>query len=210
MILLTGVLALGVVLYLTRGRSAPPPAGEVLGGGQATPTAVPYEPGAPAEATAGPALAATPSPTSSALLLPARTPAVTPRSEAGGVVVPLEPTPTPTPIPRPPTATPTPPIVAVFKAREKVKFGVSPEEAHVIINGHDIGIADDWDDMGGGKSWRFPSVPGVYWVRFELKGYRSTWIKIIADPDAKDKTAEVDTELKKAKHHHEDDTKDDD
>lgn len=201
-ILALGVGALAVALVLSRSRSAAPPAGDVLGGPQLASTALPAIPGTAPEAAApavttlpvGPAVSPSPLVSKTPTALPA-----TPSPVPGELAVPFVPTATPTPWP--PTPTPTPPIVAVFRAREKVKFNVSPEDAHVIINGHDIGKADDWDDMGGGESWRFPGVPGVYWVRFELEGYRTTWIKLIADPDAKDKTADVDTELKKAKDH---------
>ena len=95
------------------------------------------------------------------------------------------------------TATPTPPVRHTYLAREKVKFDVSPDSAHVIINGRDIGEADDWDDRGGGRKWEFPRVPGVYWVHLQRRHYKSMWVKIIADSEAKDKTAEVEVELEK-------------
>lgn len=203
LILVAGVVALATALYVARPRGVPLPVGEVLNEAPPTPTTgAADEPVATVTLEPAPAASPTvPRVASQGGALPAAPPGA-PVSEPSIDVVAEVPTGTPVPTSPPPTATPTPPIVAVFKAREKVTFNVSPEDARVIINGHDIGQADDWDDMGGGKAWKLPEVPGVYWVRFELEKYRSTWIKVIADPEAKDKTADVDTELEKVDKDH--------
>jgi len=99
------------------------------------------------------------------------------------------------PTEEPPTATPTPPIEKVFTCEKGAKFSVSPEDAEVWIEGKKIGTADDWDDMGGGKVFKF-SQPGSYYVRLALKGYKTAWIKIVVKSDAKEDVANVDTELK--------------
>ena len=85
-------------------------------------------------------------------------------------------------------------ITETFKCREAAKFSFSPDEAHVIVNGHDIGTADDWDDMGGGEMLKLKK-PGNYRVELKLKGYQTTWIEIVVDPKAKEKVCDVDTDL---------------
>ncbi len=117
-----------------------------------------------------------------------------PRDSATAVPVVL-PTMVPTAIP---TAVPTaaPAVVATFQCRSGAEFNVSPEEAEVTVEGRVIGIADDWDGMGGGEVFTFPG-PGVYYVRLSLDGYRTAWVKVIVSPDAEDDVADIDTELEK-------------
>lgn len=97
-----------------------------------------------------------------------------------------------------PLPTPTPPVEEVFTCSKGADFNVSPEDAVVTINGKTIGIADDWDNKGGGKTFFF-SAPGFYYVRFTLEGYKTTWIKIVVEPTAKDEIADIDTELAEEK-----------
>jgi hypothetical protein len=86
------------------------------------------------------------------------------------------------------------PVDGVFECKRGVEFHVSPEEAMVEVNGHQIGKADDWDGMGGGQVFFFPH-PGVYLARFTLEGYRSALVRIIVRPAAKLEVVKVDTEL---------------
>jgi len=113
----------------------------------------------------------------------------------------MAPTPTPTPratrtpIPEPTAVPPTaPPVVATFRCQKGADFNVSPEDATVEINGKVIGIADDWDGKGGGKTYMFDR-PGTYYVKLSMIGYPTTWIRIIVSPDAEDEIADVDTEI---------------
>lgn len=185
LILLAGVIALVVAVYLVQRRH--PPAGEaLLGQGSIVPT--------PSAVDSGYALMPPPV---GAVITPV---AAAPTPEVmGGLSFPTpgfdaEPTPLPAP-PPPPTATPTPPIVAVFEAREAARFDVSPDDAEISVNGKVIGKADDWDDRCGGELYEFER-PGVYYVKLTLKGHRTTWVKIVVSEDAGEKVAKVDTELK--------------
>jgi len=75
-----------------------------------------------------------------------------------------------------------------------VEFHVSPEETVVSIDGRRIGIADDWDGSGGGRAYDF-RAPGTYYARLSLRGYRTTWIKIVARPGAEEEIVDVTTSL---------------
>jgi len=59
-----------------------------------------------------------------------------------------------------------------------------------------IGIADDWDGVGGGQKYLI-RVPGEYYSRFTLAGYEPAWVKILISPNAKEQFCDVDTKLKK-------------
>lgn len=171
-ILGAGIVAVVAALVLVR--TSQPPAGQALLG---APSPTPR----PAGERWGPSLSAAASPTGTSALAGLAMPVGSPAPEA----LPAAP---------PPTPTPTPPIVAVFKTREAARFDVSPDEAELEVNGAAIGTADDWDDRGGGKLFEFDR-PGTYYVRMALKGYRTTWVKIVVAKDASDKVAKVDTEL---------------
>ena len=96
-----------------------------------------------------------------------------------------------------PAAAPAAPAVklaGVFEASRGAEFHVDPEDTLVTIDGNVLGIADDWDGMGGGKQWVAPG-PGEYLVKLTLEGYQTTWIKIVIQPGAKRKFADVDTDL---------------
>lgn len=108
-----------------------------------------------------------------------------------------QPTPTPAATPTPtPAPTPTPPIVEEFLCRESVEFHVSPDKAMVTLDGIDIGIADDWDGVAGGRPYVFPG-PGVYYARFTLDRYEAAWVKITVSPDAPDTMAKIKTRLRR-------------
>ena len=80
-----------------------------------------------------------------------------------------------------------------YECSEGVEFHVDPEEALVTVNGQVLGIADDWDDRGGGQEWQ--PGPGIYSVKVEASGLPTGWAKIIIRPDARNETCKVDLEL---------------
>lgn len=87
-----------------------------------------------------------------------------------------------------------PPFTETYYCSRGAKFQVSPEDAMIEINGARIGIADDWDDSGGGETYMF-SKTGTYYCKFTLHGYYPAWIRIIVGPGAEDEVVEVETEL---------------
>lgn len=155
-----------------------------------TPTAVQVMPLPPATATVPPT--ARPRPT------PRPTPAWA-RDEP--TVAPTIPPPVPTPvIPPTPTVAPkptSPPISEIYACTRGAEFDVDPEEALVTINGTILGIADDWDDAGGGQTYFFPG-PGRYLVKLSHPGYITTWVRISVSQYAEDEVVEVDTELEES------------
>jgi len=183
-----GLLAVVVALLLLR--RTPPPAGEALLGGPAVaPTAAVELPQGAAPAPTAPATpTATATPTR-----PAPTPVEAP-TQAPPVVV----APPPTEPPPPPTPTPTPPIEATFVCSSGAEFHVNPEEAEVTLNGRMIGLADDWDDAGGGRTWIFEH-PGTYYARLSAAGRRTAWVKLVVEPGARDEVCNVDLKLAKIK-----------
>ncbi len=108
----------------------------------------------------------------------------------------MPPTPSPTSAPTPTVApAPTsPPISEIFACTRGAEFDVEPEEALVTINGTVLGIADDWDDAGGGQTYYFPG-PGRYLVKLSCPGYKTTWIRVSVSQYAEDEVVEIDTEL---------------
>ncbi len=88
------------------------------------------------------------------------------------------------------------PISKTYECRESAVFNVDPEEAEVTVDGHRIGTADDWDDAGGGKKYKFQS-PGVHIVKLSLEGYETMWLKFVVRSGAELKTADVDLDMKK-------------
>lgn len=96
-----------------------------------------------------------------------------------------------------PTPTPTPPpISATFLCRQGAEFHVKPDTAEVAVNGKVIGIADDWDNRGGGRRYFFKHT-GWYLARFRLPGYQTTWVKVIVDPTADKDVAKIKLKLPK-------------
>ncbi len=105
------------------------------------------------------------------------------------------PAPAPAPaVEAPKPVAPAPEISATFETQRGAEFHVSPENALVTIEGVRIGIADDWDGMGGGREFVFQH-PGSYLVRLDAAGFRTAWIRIVVRPEADDKVIDVDTEL---------------
>ncbi|MDQ6894871.1 MAG: hypothetical protein M3167_19630, partial [Acidobacteriota bacterium] len=84
----------------------------------------------------------------------------------------------------------------VYRTRRFAKFGVSPDQARMYVDGRYVGIADDWDDRGGGRKYEF-AREGTHRVRFELPGHRDLNVEILVSPSAPDDTADVGDELKR-------------
>jgi hypothetical protein len=58
-----------------------------------------------------------------------------------------------------------------------------------------VGIADDWDDRGGGKT--FPFSPGTHHVRASLPGYRDLNLQIVVAPSEPRDTESASDEMKR-------------
>jgi hypothetical protein len=137
---------------------------------------------------------ATPPPTATPMPAPTPTPqpGVSPFATAAPApTAPAIETPRPAPTPTP---APEPALAGVFETRSAAEFHVSPEETQVTVAGQLIGIADDWDGMGGGKKYVFPG-PGAYLVKLSLPGYQTAWVKVVVAPTAKQEVVDVDTDL---------------
>jgi PEGA domain len=83
----------------------------------------------------------------------------------------------------------------VYRARRFAKFSGGPAQARVYLDGRYVGIVDDWDDHGGGRT--LPMPEGTHRVRLELPGYRTLDLEFIVSNGAKDETVDVDDELKR-------------
>ena len=83
----------------------------------------------------------------------------------------------------------------VYRTRRYAKFSVSPDQARLYLDGKYVGVADDWDDRGGGKTLPM-GREGTHHVRLELPGYRTLRIDVIATASAGDETVDIGDELK--------------
>jgi hypothetical protein len=84
----------------------------------------------------------------------------------------------------------------IYRTRRFARFGVSPDQARLYVNGRYVGTADDWDDSGGGRDFEF-SGEGTHRVRLELPGYRDLNLEVLVTPSAEDDTVEVDDDLQR-------------
>jgi hypothetical protein len=84
----------------------------------------------------------------------------------------------------------------VYRTRRFAKLSVSPDQARIFLDGRYVGIADDWDDHGGGKTLEI-GREGTHRVRLELPGHRTMHLKIVVTPAAKDDTVDIGDELKR-------------
>src|SRR5262249_61269537 len=73
-------------------------------------------------------------------------------------------------------------IDATYATRRAVRFTSSPEQARLYVAGRYVGIADDWDNRGGGREYQFDK-PGSHVVRMELPGYRTKRFEIDVSPN---------------------------
>lgn len=193
-------------------------AGGGAAAGAPTPAAAPTAPAAvatPALVEAAPTAAAEPSPEPTAASAPeaatpapvaaAHTPRPRPTPRPRATAAPVEAAaaaaaPAPAPAAPPPAGFVKPDRVdAEFRTRRAVRFTSSPEQARLYLDGRYIGIADDWDNRGGGKELQF-GKPGPHYVRMELPGYRPYVIEIDVSPDADKDSPSIDEEMDRRDH----------
>jgi hypothetical protein len=196
------LLLAAILVAIWRRTSRPLETGAVPAPSSAVPTAVPDP------ATAVVALAPAPPPVATMAPLPTRGPREAaaasvgaPRSNEG--VAPRRPTasarvaraePPPEPlevsIPKGPAAD------NVYRTRRFAKLSVSPDQARIFLDGRYVGVADDWDDHGGGKTLEIDRE-GSHRLRLELPGHRTMHLEIVVTPAAKDDTVDIGDELKR-------------
>ncbi len=158
-----------------------------------TPEAAPVTPPIAPETTPVPEPTATPAPAgdhgppAGRTPVPTRTPRPKPTETA---------TPVPTP---PPTVTPTPPPLirpdATYITRRFVKMNASPSQARVFLNGRYIGIADDWDDAGGGALLTFTS-DGRQRLRLTYPGRKDMNVDVVVAANAVEDRVEIDRDAR--------------
>jgi hypothetical protein len=170
-----------------------------------TPRAAPPQPRTAAPA---PAIAAAPEPVATAAPLPARGPREAGDSSVGATrsgagpaarrstAPPRAARVQPAPGPLEASVSTEPPGDNVYRTRRFAKFGVSPDQARIFLDGRYVGIADDWDHRGGGKTLDI-GREGTYRVRLELPGYRPLQLEITVTPGANDDTVDINDELKR-------------
>lgn len=73
----------------------------------------------------------------------------------------------------------------VYRTRRGMKFQISPDQARLYVDGKYIGIADDWDDHGGGKVFPFSSS-GTHRVRAALPGYQDLNLQVVVTPSGRE------------------------
>jgi eukaryotic-like serine/threonine-protein kinase len=86
-------------------------------------------------------------------------------------------------------------VDAVYETRGSVRFTSSPEQARLYVDGRYVGIADDWDNRGGGRALELEK-DGTHYVRMELPGYRPMNLQIDVTPDGDDSVS-IDEELER-------------
>ena len=138
---------------------------------------------------------------------PTRTPLATPVTRAAERPIAAS-TPVPTrsaspglswlPAPAPPEP-PSPlssgdPPDSVYRTRRAVRLAISPDQARIFVDGRYVGVADDWDDRGGGAPFEF-TRRGPHRVRAELPGYRLLEIEVDVSPAAEEDLVEVVEEM---------------
>jgi serine/threonine-protein kinase len=84
----------------------------------------------------------------------------------------------------------------VYRTRRYAKFGVSPDQARIYLDGRYVGVADDWDDHGGGKTLPI-GREGSHRVRLELPGYRTLNLELVVTSSSGDDTVDINDELKR-------------
>ncbi len=83
----------------------------------------------------------------------------------------------------------------VYRARRAMKFQFNPDQARLSVDGKYVGIADDWDDHGGGKT--FPLAAGTHRVKATLPGYRDLNIQVVVSPSAPKDVESAGDEMKR-------------
>ena len=97
-----------------------------------------------------------------------------------------------------PGPAPTPPIYRTYETRKYMVFNVTPERAHLHVDGKHIGTCDEWDESRDRKKYEFEKS-GVHYVKISHEKYETRWIKVIVDDKVEKRVAHVDLSLKKIK-----------
>ena len=202
--------AIGAILVawaLLRGQTSKPSAANAANAAKdanATPTPSPAQ--SPVAVVVGPLPSAVPTASSaSATLPPAPTestlsviekvsPTKTPRSvrtKGPVVVVYVAPTPLPTPTP-----TPLRSANKSVTVRRFLKLNISPDQARVYLDGKYIGVADDWDDSGGGALLTF-NIEGRHRLRLTYPERADFIVEVTIAGSATQEKAEIDQKLEK-------------
>jgi serine/threonine-protein kinase len=199
------LLAAAILIAIWRRTGQPAEKSAALEPPSAVPTAVRVGPTAAAVEAPAPA----PAPVETVEPLPTRGPREAAAASVG------EPRSGDAPAPRRPTASPRaaraqppparespeasipagPPADKVYRTRRYAKFGVSPDQARIFLDGRYVGVADDWDDHGGGKTLEI-GREGSHRVRLELPGHRTMHLEIVVTPGAEEETVDIGDELK--------------
>ncbi|MEO8585462.1 MAG: protein kinase [Acidobacteriota bacterium] len=186
-----------------------------LDGTAAAPTSVPASAGAPPSTAvpAAPTESASPSPNPRSASSPATAgPAVavveTPAPESAPTAVPVKKVrakPTPGPAEAPVAAVPAAsksvkpvqkPADLTVTIRRFLKIDTSPSQARVYLDGRYIGIADDWDDSGGGSLLAF-NMEGTHRLRICAPEHRDLIVDLIVRSTATDDRVSIDRGLEK-------------
>lgn len=137
--------------------------------------------------TAGAEAVSSPTAVESPVPSPVRTKGKSGKGEAGS----------PTAVPTPaetatPTAVPTPVPDLRISARLGLKLKIEPDQARVFLDGKYIGIADDWDNRGGGELLMFvlPQTR-TFMLRVAHPGYADLNIEVTIGAKDAEETAEV-------------------
>jgi len=161
------------------------------GGPAAAPTSAPEPTAAPAPSPVPTEIAEAAAPTAA----PTARPRPTPRRRATAAAGEGQPAPAPTAASPASAASSRPERVdAEVHTRRAVRFTSSPDQARLYLDGRYIGIADDWDNRGGGRELEF-AKPGTHYVRMELPGYRNLVVEIDVEPDAGRDSPSIDEEM---------------
>jgi serine/threonine-protein kinase len=81
-----------------------------------------------------------------------------------------------------------------YRTRQSARFGLSPDQARLYVDGRYVGVADDWDDSGGGREFEF-GRSGRHRVRVELPGYRTMHLDVVVSSSAEEDSVEIDDDL---------------
>jgi TIR domain-containing protein len=95
--------------------------------------------------------------------------------------------------PAPAAPTKIPRVYATYVCRRGAKFSIDPDKATVTIDGHRVGIAEDFYH----HAYTF-SRSGTHYARLSLRGYRSETVKIVVRPTAEDENTDVKLDLRRS------------
>jgi serine/threonine protein kinase len=113
------------------------------------------------------------------------------RTRGPVIAVHVEPTPTPSPAP-----TPLRSANISVTVRRFLKLNVSPDQARVYLDGRYIGVADDWDDNGGGALLAF-NIEGRHRLRLAYPEHADFIVDLTISAGAPQDKAEIEKKLAK-------------